>query len=225
MRPYLLAFFALLSLGGVATTASADDVAVSYLVDEKALKAAVAGTEVTFSLYADLACAVLLDAVPVNVEDLVIERVKLLRPKGAAKPPRVARLGATLLDVPAGGRHLTVTGTGIVPIGGACQAQAGTRPAARYLTVGTATTLEPAECAFVRVGGIASDLDAGDVIAFHMVDVNGDAIESFNNATVFIPGTRFLTSQSGTAASGQVCNPTNTPKEIPQGWNVVIRVL
>lgn len=58
---------------------------VSYTVDEKALKAAVAGTNVTFDLYTDSACSgpiAYTETLPIeNVE--IISRLKLRMPKGA----------------------------------------------------------------------------------------------------------------------------------------------
>jgi hypothetical protein len=102
----------------------ADDVPVQYLVDQKELKAAIAGTELTFSLYADSACSDLLATANLPVESLVIERLALVRPKGAPKPPKAARLATTLTGVdPEGTMYLQVTGTGIAPVGPACQSQ------------------------------------------------------------------------------------------------------
>ena len=45
---------------------------VSYLVEEKPLKAAIAGTPLTFELYSDNACTTLVQLVPVDVEDVAL---------------------------------------------------------------------------------------------------------------------------------------------------------
>jgi hypothetical protein len=108
-----------------ASPARAIDVPVQYLVDDKALKEAVAGTPLTYTLYSDPSCALQLFADDLAVEDATIEQLKRARPKGAAKPPKTARLGVTLRNVPpSASLFLGVSGTGVVPVGGACQAQA-----------------------------------------------------------------------------------------------------
>jgi hypothetical protein len=119
-----------LALGGLALPlvaggpVRAEDVPVQYLVDQKALKAAVAGTELTFSLYTDGACSAQVFTANRPVESLVIERLVLVTPKGARKSPKAARLAATLTGVdPEGTMFLQVTGTGITPVGGSCQSQ------------------------------------------------------------------------------------------------------
>jgi hypothetical protein len=98
-------------------------------------------------------------------------------------------------------------------------------PIRTIFTTGEATTLAPHECAAVFIFGVGADIDANSVVAFHIVDVNGDRVPSLNNATVFLPGTVFKTSQGGTIGFGEVCNPTSSPKDLPQGWKTVVRVL
>ena len=90
---------------------------------------------------------------------------------------------------------------------------------------GQPTTLAPHECAMVFIFGVGADIDANRVVAFHIVDVNGDRVPSLNNATSFLPGTVFKTSQGGTIGFGEVCNPTDSPKDLPQGWKTVTRTL
>lgn len=108
------------------TPARAADVPVIYSVDETTLKTAIAGTPLTFQLYGDRSCTTLVHTQVVNAESVeVISRLKRLRPKGAAKPPRTDDVRTTLTGVtPTTPLYLRVTGTGIAPAGGACQVQA-----------------------------------------------------------------------------------------------------
>ena len=107
------------------------DVPVSYTVDDKALKAAVSGTPLTFTLYSDSACTTSVHTQVVNSENVrVISKLKRFNPTGAAKPPKTDELATTLTGVvPASAPlYLQVTGTGITPVGGACQVQASGMP-------------------------------------------------------------------------------------------------
>ncbi|MFN8545498.1 MAG: hypothetical protein U0807_14985 [Candidatus Binatia bacterium] len=117
--------FTLAFSAGSSTLARAD-VQVSYTVDETALKTAVAGTTLTFQLYSDSACTMAAGAaVDVAIENVgLVERLKRFSPKGAAKPPKTDRLTTVLAGVTAPGTaFLTVTGTGIAPVGSGCQLQ------------------------------------------------------------------------------------------------------
>lgn len=119
-----LAFAALLAVAPTAR-ASAADMQVHYTVDYKALKAAVSGTVLTFAVYSDSGCTTLVDGSTRAIDDVdLIERVKRFTPKGGVKPPATARLVEVLdgLSSPLT-VYLQVTGTGIVPVGGACQLQ------------------------------------------------------------------------------------------------------
>lgn len=98
-------------------------------------------------------------------------------------------------------------------------------PPTRTINPGQETTLAPHECGLVFVFGVGADTDANRVVAFHIVDVNGDRVPSLNNVTSFRPGTVFKTSQGGTIGYGEVCNPTDSPKDLPQGWKTVTRIL
>jgi hypothetical protein len=123
MRQLWLVLFALCAFP---LTATAGDLPVSYTVDEKALKAAVVGTDITFDLYTDSVCSgVPAHTQTVNVEDVNrVSRLKLGVPKGAAKPPKTAVLEETLAGVTVEGNvYLKVTGTGITAVGGDCQVQ------------------------------------------------------------------------------------------------------
>jgi hypothetical protein len=99
---------------------------VRYNVDEKQLKAAVTGTNLTFELYSDATCTTLVDSAVVTIDNVgVRERVKQFKPKSGAAQAKIVELHQTMLGVSATGNlFLKVTGTGVVPIGGACQAQA-----------------------------------------------------------------------------------------------------
>ncbi len=103
------------------------DVKVAYGVDAIALKAAISGTMLTFTLYSDSSCTTTVYTQTINVENTdMIESVKRVTPKGATKPPKTALIHATLIGVPPGSAgFLKVTGTGITGVGGDCQAQAG----------------------------------------------------------------------------------------------------
>src|SRR5438034_720605 len=121
MKPMLAALLVLPSL------VSAADLPVRYTVQDKPLKAAIAGTSLTFQLFSDPACtnppaystAVLIENVT------LITKLKQFTPKNDAKLPNTDELSVTLPGVTTGGNlYLKVTGTGVVPVGGACQAQA-----------------------------------------------------------------------------------------------------
>jgi hypothetical protein len=122
------ATLAVLALLFVPTIASAADVPVSYTVDDKNLKnLALATTPITFELYTDAACSGPIAHTEIaNLDNVdVIARLKRLKPKQApAPPPKTADLRHVLTGVTAGGPfYLRVTGTGVTPINGACQAQ------------------------------------------------------------------------------------------------------
>lgn len=102
------------------------DVPVYYDVDAKALKdGAPAGTMLTLELHALSDCS----GSPVHSESLAIEALKIeapkgITPKGAAKGAKTNRLAALLTGVTLPeNSFLKVTGGGITPVGGACQAQ------------------------------------------------------------------------------------------------------
>lgn len=102
------------------------DLPVSYRVDDKALKAgAVAGTTLAFELFTDAACTNLAHSASVAIEDVdVAQRLKLFTPSGGVKAPKTIDLRHTLTGVTTEGNlYLKVTGTGVTPVGGACQAQ------------------------------------------------------------------------------------------------------
>jgi hypothetical protein len=105
--------------------AGAADIPVTYLVDESALKNAVTGTSLTFELHNDSLCAGVVHSSAKTIDNVVVSRLKRFKPSGGAKPPRTAEIRTTLTGVTASGRlYLEVTGTGVMPIGDACQVQA-----------------------------------------------------------------------------------------------------
>src|SRR5690349_11350763 len=115
-----------LALGPLAAVAA--DLPVTFTTQEKPLKAASAGTQLTFALYGDAACTNQVYTTTVNVENVaLITKVKQFTPKNDAKLPNTVMLQHTLPGVTAyGNLYLKVTGTGITPVAGACQAQAAT---------------------------------------------------------------------------------------------------
>jgi len=124
MRPFRSLLAALLALPSLARAA---DLPVRYTVQEKPLKTAIAGTSLTFELFRDSACTTpAVHSASVLIENVtLITKLKQLTPKGDTKLPSTDELALTLTGVTAAGNlYLKVTGTGIVPIGGACQAQA-----------------------------------------------------------------------------------------------------
>src|SRR5262245_15429748 len=73
------------------------DVPVTYTVDSKALKAAGAGTMVTFELFSDAGCgsSVASVTVPIEATDL-ISGLKILTPKNSMKLPKSADIRYTM---------------------------------------------------------------------------------------------------------------------------------
>lgn len=123
---------AALVVGGVLVpmTALAADVPVSYTLDEKALKTgAPSGTMLSFELHADAACSSAVHTQAVQIDDVaLIERLKRLKPRGGAKPPRTDRIVHVLTFAPDASRYfLKLTGPGVTPVGGACQLQLSAR--------------------------------------------------------------------------------------------------
>jgi len=113
---------ALLALG---IRPAAADVQISYLVEDKPLKAAVTGTDLSVELWHDPACTVAAGSATVAIDDVdLVERLKRFTPKGGVKGPAAARITESLPGVsPPTTLFATITGTGITPVGGACQLQ------------------------------------------------------------------------------------------------------
>jgi hypothetical protein len=101
------------------------DPSVTYVVDQTALRAASAGTSLEFRVFADSDCSSVIHTATVSIESVdLIERVRTFKIRGAPLPPRVARLSHALEDAPTSPTYfVTVSGTGIVPVGAGCQPQ------------------------------------------------------------------------------------------------------
>jgi hypothetical protein len=102
------------------------DVRVTYTVQDKALRAAVSGTNLTFTLFSDSGCTMQVGSPVTGTIDnvAIIERLKRFTPSGGTKGSATDRMVQVLAGVtPTGPVFLSVTGTGITPVGGACQFQ------------------------------------------------------------------------------------------------------
>ncbi len=112
----------------IPVTAGAADVPVIYTVDSTPLKLAISGTNLTLQLYTDAACTALAHTQVLTVDNVsMLSVLKRSKPKNGVKPPKTTDIRATLTGVaPAAPLYLAVTGTGITPVGGACQVQAST---------------------------------------------------------------------------------------------------
>lgn len=153
-RRRLVTSLALSLVSFTPVVAHAVAVPVRYAVQAQPLRAAVAGTPLTFTLFSDGACSTLVASRTINVEDVpVIEKLTTFVPvavKGGPKParkPKADELEATLTGVmPAASYYLVVSGTGITPLGQACQAQSGgigSGGARAYATVNAAAIGNP----------------------------------------------------------------------------------
>src|SRR5882672_7530895 len=135
MRRAAALAFVLLPLTGWAS-----DLRVAYSVQDSSFKTVATGTNLTFQLYSDAACTSAVGAPAVVQVDNVdlIERLKLGRPAGGAKPPKTDRLSTVLTGVSVGPSqlYLKVTGTGVTASGPACQLQQ-TNPLSCASQVGT----------------------------------------------------------------------------------------
>jgi len=117
----------LLVLMCVAWAAEARDVPVRYTVDAKELgREAVAGTSLSFELFAEPSCATPVHQQLVLVEDVAImQRLNLVRARGANTPQETTELNHVLTGVPdTEALYLRVVGKGVVPLGVSCQVQA-----------------------------------------------------------------------------------------------------
>lgn len=110
-------------------TATAVVIPATYVVEQKPLKEAAAGTTITAELFSDSACATLVGSTgPIEIENVeLLERVKNFGPKGAPRKAKYARMRFLFDAVPPSG-DLYVKATSpvigaIVPYGGDCQAQ------------------------------------------------------------------------------------------------------
>jgi len=87
--------------------AHAADVPTSYTVSDTALKAAVAGTNLTFTLYTDAGCMQQTHQQVVPIENVrFVSRLKTFTPKSAPKGPKIDEVHETLTGVNAAGEPL-----------------------------------------------------------------------------------------------------------------------
>ena len=121
----VLAAAGALLVGGAA---AAEPISVEYFVQQKAFKNATATDQLSFELFSDDQCTTSIAAVPLFVGDTMTQYYvdKTPRVKGGAKRPKAVRIravidGPTTVTAP----YLKVTGPAVVPVGDACQLQAG----------------------------------------------------------------------------------------------------
>ena len=183
---------------------AAADLPVSYLVEEKPLKAAITGTPLTVELYSDNACTTLVQLVPVDVEDVtLLLKLKQMTPKNDAKLPNTVEMRTTLANVSGSGNlYLKVTGMGVSSVDGDCQAQsAQVAPTGKNLPVASAL-LSPVNfnswfvtnCSVLPGGPVGNYLDMHTteqaalvlsgltrVSSRHLCDVRTSASASYND--------------------------------------------
>src|SRR5207244_2749308 len=84
-------------------SAAAADIPVTYTVEEKKLKDALAGTQLTFTLYRDSACAATqVYSTVIAIENVaLITKLKQFTPKNDVKLPKTVALQTTLPAVTA----------------------------------------------------------------------------------------------------------------------------
>jgi hypothetical protein len=199
-------------VAGSVGTAGAADVPTSYTVNDTALKAAIAGTNLTFTLYTDAGCTQQMFQQVAPIETVAfVSRLETFTPKNAPKGPTIDKVHETLTGVNAAGYlYLKVTGTGITPVGGACQAQATVQPPAAVmkdangLLVGT----EFQSIALRSVGGttVGINLAPGNCtcVAFPTAGCGGQGTLNAGTGGLFVPaefhGTTlyYATSSTGT---------------------------
>lgn len=181
-----LRVFTVAALLAAPCVAGAADLPVRYTAQEKPLKAAIAGTMLTFQLYSDALCTSSVYTTSIAIENVdLIGRIKPFNPKNAAKKANSAEIRATLTAVPpTASLYLKVTGTGVTPVGGACQAQASglsaaTGPGVLVVKDSTSATVG----VFDGTSGAIYD-DGGAFVKFSGVSTSGFSQAPFF-ATVF----------------------------------------
>lgn len=116
----------LITLGETPAPLHAADLPVSYAVNSAKLKKVKDGAVFNFKLYDDAACT----DPPVRsqlvlVEDVAfLKELRLLKRIGAPAPPKTARIEQIMTNVtPHPDLFLSVSGSGLDPVGGSCQHQ------------------------------------------------------------------------------------------------------
>lgn len=167
-----------------ASLAEGADLPARYTVDEKQLKAALAGTNLTFALYSDAGCTSLVSSTMIAIENVdLLGRIKPFNPKNAPKKKNTVEIRATLTGVPAtASLYLQVTGTGVTPVGGACQVQAsglsGAGGGQLLVKDGNAATIG----VFDGTSGALYD-DGGTLVRFPLLQVNAGFYQTINFTT------------------------------------------
>src|SRR5215510_14309643 len=112
----------------VGGAAAAEPISIEYFVQQKAFKNAKATDQLSFELFSDDKCTTSIAAVPLFVGDTMTQYYvdRTQRVKGGARRPKAVRIRA-VIDGPtmATAPYLKVTGPNVVPVGDACQLQAG----------------------------------------------------------------------------------------------------
>jgi len=162
-------------------TVGAADVPVTYTVDTTALKLAISGTNLTFELHTNATCSALAHTQILTVDNVsMLSVLKRSKPKNGVKPPKTTDIRATLTGVaPAAPLYAKVTGTGITPVGGACQVQASTTAGA---TIGTSLVVRDTNGA--RLGMLDSN---GNVV----IPDGSNLIQGYVSPTGFLQQTFF----------------------------------
>src|SRR5262245_43511305 len=121
----VLAAAGALLVGGAA---AAEPISIEYFVQQKPFRKATVTDQLSFELFSDDQCTTSIAAVPLFVGDTMIHYYvdRTQRVKGGAKQLRATRIRA-VIDGPttATAPYLKVTGLNVVPVGDACQLQAG----------------------------------------------------------------------------------------------------
>lgn len=170
-----------LALLARAASAAAADVPLRYLVDERALRTADAATTVDVGLFSDAACGSPTFQTTLRLGDVdLLARVPGTALRGAAKPPRMAELRHVLHEAPPSAPlYARVAGTGIVPIGGDCQAQTiATPPQSAPMLVDAAGTM-------LGPYGVVTDFGGGP----SLLRGSGDLVYSLTVYTTALGGT------------------------------------
>lgn len=203
-------------------SASAFELKATYDVDAVALKSAVVGTSLTFSLHTDPACSTpAVSTSAVNVEDVdSIAVLKRFVPKGAAKPPKTARLSHVLANVPLEARYyLSVSGTGVSAVGGSCQMQEA--HALASVAAGPPLAPQPVPVMPSTVASVSVDLaEPGATLLLFETFVNGYATDQYIACSFLVGGSLVSAFQMDT---GDVDSPT-PQADLLQGSHAVVNL-
>lgn len=190
-------------------TAHAADFPVTYTVEEKPLKTAIAGTPLTFTLHRNASCAdAAVSTYVVNIEDVTfLSKLKMFTPKNDAKIPNTVELHHTLVGITATGNlFLKVTGAGITPVGGLCQPQSA-----------QARTLVPPVTAVIQYGRDINEVwGIEDPLTRGFPDSTVDLLVADESSSAFLSG--LDQTNGGTRYSCQLRVPTKGLVLTPSGF-------